>query len=169
MIWRGGGKGQAAAAAGAAAGAGLGIGAWLAGVWRDLRARTAAAFEIELDQRRPFLWLPAAAGSGVLLYMSAAREPPLLLPGLIGVVFAMLAVVGRRRRWLFASCVGLAAVFAGFFSATWRTARIAAPVLDHIRIVHLTGFIEQMDFRRTGARFLLRVAGASELASGAMP
>ncbi|MBV8564858.1 MAG: ComEC family competence protein [Methylobacteriaceae bacterium] len=101
--------------------------------------------------------------------MGAAREPPLLLPGLIGVVFAMLAVVGRRRRWLFASCVGLAAVFAGFFSATWRTARIAAPVLDHIRIVHLTGFIEQMDFRRTGARFLLRVAGASELAPGAMP
>jgi competence protein ComEC len=33
------------------------------------------ALETEVALRRPFLWLPVAAGSGVVLYLYADREP----------------------------------------------------------------------------------------------
>ena len=59
--------------------------------------------------------------------------------------------------------------FGGFLSGGLRTARVAAPVLDHIRIVELTGFIEEMDLRRSGARFVLRVASAEGLDPAATP
>ena len=42
-------------------------------------------------------------------------------------------------------------------AAGWRTARLAAPVLDRIRIVTVEGYVEEMDERRQGARFVLRV------------
>jgi competence protein ComEC len=51
---------------------------------------------------------------------------------------------------------GFCALFAGELSAALRTARVVAPVIDKIRIVTLQGFIEEMDFRRNGARFLRR-------------
>ncbi|MGH6853238.1 MAG: hypothetical protein ACREDJ_08625, partial [Methylocella sp.] len=37
------------------------------------------AFETEVALRRPFLWLPVAAGTGVVLYLYADREPSLSL------------------------------------------------------------------------------------------
>ena len=42
-----------------------------------------AAIETEWEERRVFLWLPVAAGSGVLLYLAADREPVLWLPLLL--------------------------------------------------------------------------------------
>ena len=47
--------------------------------------------------------------------------------------------------------------------------RVAAPVIDKIRIVTLQGYIEEMDFRRNGARFLLRVHSAEGLAPDRTP
>ena len=126
------------------------------------------AFETEVALRRPFLWLPVAAGAGVVLYLYADREPfaladrargpgsasSLILPAEPGRVF-------RPLRFL--------RVFAGELSAALRTARVAAPVLDKIRIVTLQGLIEEMDFRRNGARFLLRVHSAEGLAPEQTP
>ncbi|HEX3179706.1 MAG TPA: hypothetical protein VHR44_00355 [Beijerinckiaceae bacterium] len=45
----------------------------------DPRALFRDALEREIAERRPFLWLPAAAGAGVVLYLSADREPVLWL------------------------------------------------------------------------------------------
>jgi competence protein ComEC len=63
----------------------------------------------------------------------------------------------------------LCCICLGLFSASWRAARVAAPVLDHIRVTTLEGMIEEMDFREQGARFLLRVDHADGLAAQEIP
>ncbi len=121
------------------------------------------AFEKEEALRRPFLWLPAAAGSGVILYLYADREPSLWYIAPAAALFGLLAYFARERRAVFYLLCGLCALFAGELSAALRTARVAAPVLDRMRIATVQGFIEEMDFRRTGARFILRVHSAEGL------
>jgi competence protein ComEC len=127
------------------------------------------SFETEAALRRPFLWLPVAAGAGVVLYLYADREPSLWFVAPAVVTFGVLAYLVRAKRLAFYLLCGLCALFAGELSAAWRTARVAAPVLDRVRVVALEGFIEEMDFRRTGARFLLRVRSAEGLADGETP
>jgi competence protein ComEC len=118
------------------------------------------AFETEVALRRPFLWLPVAAGTGVVLYLYADREPSIWLIAPAAVSLGVLAYLTRAKRVAFFLLCGFCAVFAGELSAALRTARVAAPVIDKIRIVTLQGFIEEMDFRRNGARFILRVHSA---------
>lgn len=127
------------------------------------------SFEREVALRRPFLWLPVAAGSGVLLYLSAGREPSLLFAACAVIVVGTLAYRARANRAAFYALCGLCAVFAGELSAAWRTVRVAAPVIHKITITRLEGFIEEMDFRRTGARFLLQVRMAEGLAPSETP
>jgi competence protein ComEC len=135
----------------------------------DPRALFRDALEREISERRPFLWLPAAAGAGVILYLSADREPVLWLPGLALIVFAALAWLARAKRSAFALFVALAALSAGFVSAGWKSARVAAPVLERIRVTTVTGFIEQMDYRQQGARFVMRLTSAEGLSQEQMP
>jgi competence protein ComEC len=123
-------------------------------------------FETEVALRRPFLWLPVAAGTGVVLYLYADREPSLWLIAPAAVFLGVLAYLARANRVAFFFLCRFCAVFAGELSAALRTARVAAPV---IRIVTLQGFIEEMDFRRNGARFLLRVHSAEGLAPEQTP
>jgi hypothetical protein len=105
------------------------------------------AFETEVALRRPFLWLPVAAGTGVVLYLYADREPSLWLIAPAAVSLGVLAYFARANRVAFFFLCGFCAVFAGELSAALRTARVAAPVIAKIRIVTLEGFIEEMDFR----------------------
>jgi competence protein ComEC len=135
----------------------------------DPRALFWNALEREIAERRPFLWLPAAAGAGVVLYLSADREPVLWLPALAAVAFAALAWLARAKRGAFALFVALAALSAGFVAAGWKSARVAAPVLDRIRVTTVAGFIEQMDYRQQGARFVMRLASAEGLSPEQMP
>ena len=44
-----------------------------------------------------------------------------------------------------------------------RTARVAAPVLDRIRIVSLQGYVEEVDLRPVGARMVIAVVSADGL------
>ena len=127
------------------------------------------AFEMEAALRRPFLWLPVAAGSGVVLYLCADREPSLWLIAPATLTLGILAYLARANRTAFYVLCGLCALFAGELSAAWRTARITAPVLEKVTIATLEGMIEEMDYRRTGARFLLRVDFASGLAPDETP
>jgi competence protein ComEC len=69
----------------------------------------------------------------------------------------------RAHRKAFCLFVAVAACAGGMVSAGWRSVRVAAPVLDRIRILDVEGYIEEMDFRREGARFILRVAAADGL------
>jgi competence protein ComEC len=75
------------------------------------------AFETEAALRRPFLWLPVAAGAGVVLYLYADREPSLWLIAPAASSFAAGAYLARGHRMAFYALCGLCAVFAGELSA----------------------------------------------------
>ncbi|MEJ0093038.1 MAG: ComEC/Rec2 family competence protein [Methylocella sp.] len=146
-----------------------GFSAGLAGALAQLRRRFADAFETEIALRRMFLWLPVAAGAGVVCYMCGDREPSLWLLAPLTAALGGLAFLARENRFAFFLLCGFCAVLAGELSAAWRSARVAAPVIDRVRIGMVEGFIEQMDFRRVGARFILRVNSVEGLAPGATP
>jgi competence protein ComEC len=56
-----------------------------------LRGVFRRAFEMEVALRRPFLWLPVAAATGVVLYLYADREPSLWLIAPAAVSLGILA------------------------------------------------------------------------------
>lgn len=122
-----------------------------------------SAIEIERDHRRLFLWTPVALGTGIVLYFVADREPALPLVSLLAIVFAGAGASVRSVQAFRSVLLGMAAVFAGMALAGWRTASVMAPVLDHMQVASLQGYIEEMDFRREGARFILRVAASDDL------
>lgn len=129
---------------------------WLAHVFGE-------ALEREIAQRRLFLWLPAAAGAGVILYFSADREPSLYYAALLTAIAAAGAFWLRRFRTARSVLLALAGLMAGFTAATLRTALLSAPIIKHIAVLRLSGTVEQVDPRRVGARFVLRVASAEGL------
>jgi len=143
-------------------------------LWLDPHAhRVLEAFHGALAEeaalRRPFLWLSVAAGAGVLLYFAADREPSLVLCfGLLGVTAAA-AFLARRHDRAHALLLALAFVAAGFTSAAWRASRVAAPIVPRVGVGELTGFVEEVDPRRSGVRFVLRVASAEGLPGDVAP
>ncbi len=139
--------------------------AGLSRLWRLF----AEAVETEIALRRMFLWLPVAAGAGIVLYMCSDREPSLWLLAALASAFACLAFLARGRRLPFVLLCGVCAVFAGELSAALRSARVAAPIIGRTTIALVEGFVEQMDFRRAGARFVLRVHVVDGLAPEATP
>jgi competence protein ComEC len=134
-----------------------------------LRAQLAAAISREAAERRFFLWIPVAAIGGVALNLAADREPSLWAPALIVAVAAGLAFAARRRPALRGVWIGVAALFAGFLAMGLRTERVRAPVLDHIRIVTLQGFVEEIDFRTVGARFVMSVSDSGDMPAALSP
>ena len=134
-----------------------------------LWAAVADAFAVERDYRRPFLWLAAAAGAGVIANLTADSDPPAIAGLLATALFGGLAFVVRARPAIFAVVLALAAFAAGHASMSLRTARVAAPVLTHLAIADLTGFVEQVDPRREGARLVLRLTSAAGMTGEAMP
>ncbi len=110
-----------------------------------------------------------AAGAGAILYLEADREPSLGAALALAIGLGIAAWFARGTSLLFIPLVAVCALAAGMVSASWRSARVAAPVLDHIRIATLEGFIEEMDFRREGARFLLRLSSAEGMKPQDMP
>jgi competence protein ComEC len=133
------------------------------------RALFAAALAQEIDGQRFFLWIPVAAMGGVALNMAADREPVLWLPALLIAISAALAWICRTRPLALGIWVALAALFAGFLSMGLRTARVETPMLDHVRTVKLRGFVEEVDIRPSGGRFIVRVADAGKLPADLTP
>ncbi len=123
-----------------------------------------AAIEREWDERRFFLWLPVCAGAGVALYFAADREPSALYAAVIAAALVTAAFLARSSRRALVALTAAAALAGGFTTAALRTASVAHPVLDRIRIVKLTGFAEEVDHRRIGARFVLRIATTGDAA-----
>lgn len=122
------------------------------------------ALATESERRRLFLWLPVMMGVGILLYFSADTEPALWAP-LTGLAIATgAAFMLRLRRTVFCTLVCLAAVFAGFAAACWRTASIAGPILERPRVAQLTGYVEQVEARDGGgARLVVLVTSIAGL------
>ena len=112
----------------------------------------------EADARRPFLWLPVAFGGGIALYFAADSEPALVAP-VVGFCLCAAAAMGLRRNGGtgFATCLLAALAMAGFAAATLRTRIVEAPVLDRVRVVKLTAFVESLERRGQGSmRLVLR-------------
>ncbi len=124
-------------------------------------ASLGAAAVTEWEERRLFLWLPAAAGTGVLLYFAAGREPVLWLPVVLALMAGVAAVLLSAKPVPFCAACGCCAICLGFVAAEVRSRAVATPMLDRVRIVKLTGTIETVDQRQTGARFVLGVAEAT--------
>src|SRR6516164_2379464 len=124
---------------------------------QDWHGVFAGALAREAEERRFFLWIPVAAMGGVALNLAADREPVLWLPAVLTALFALLAFVSRARPFALGLSLGLAALFAGFLAMSLRTVRVAAPVLDRIRIVDLKGYVEELDPRPAGARMVIDV------------
>jgi competence protein ComEC len=141
------------------------VAAW-APDWRGAFLRALAR---EVEERRFFLWLPVAAMSGVALNLAADQEPVLWLPALLTALFAGLAWISRARPFALGVSLALAALFAGFSSMSLRTARVAAPVLDRIRIVTLQGYVEEVDLRTVGARMVIGVTNADGMPREKVP
>jgi competence protein ComEC len=135
----------------------------------DWRGAFARALAHEVEERRFFLWIPVAAMGGVALNLAADREPVMWLPALMIAVFAALAWVSRARPLALGLSLAVAALFAGFLSMSLRTARVAAPVLDRIRIVSLQGFVEEVDLRTVGARMVIHVVSSEGMPINKVP
>jgi competence protein ComEC len=111
-------------------------------------------------------WLPVAFGLGVVLYFAADREP-FLWAGVILTTIAMsLCVAARARPLAFPVTLVAAAIAFGFTLATWKTARIAHPVLGQPAFnVMVSGFVETREERERSDRIVIRV----HTMSGARP
>ena len=129
----------------------------------DWRAYFARALDREVEERRFFLWIPVAAMAGVALNFAADQEPALWLPALLAALFAVLAWAARARPVARGLLIGAAALCGGFLSTSLRIAWLEAPTLDHVRIVKLAGFVEEVDFRPVGARLVLAVVDHGDL------
>ncbi len=141
----------------------------LALVAQDWRMRVMRACAAEAERRRLFLFLPVMMGVGVLLYFSADREPALWAPLLLLGFAASAALALRGRRGAMLACIGVAALAAGFAAGVWRTAEVAAPMLDRVRVGKLTGFVESIEARDAGARLVVLVTSLAGVAPERTP
>jgi competence protein ComEC len=127
--------------------------------WPSLLAKLREWIAAEAGAGRLLPWVPVALGTGIAFYFTAEHEP--LLPVAAVVASALcLAAFGLRRHRAFPAAVMIAAVAAGFATATWRTQRVSHGVLARpLYSVSLSGFVETRDIRERTDRFVLRVTG----------
>src|SRR5437868_7955278 len=124
--------------------------------WSSFLERLQAWLRAEAGAGRLLPWVPVAFGCGIALYFSADHEPVLWVVATTAIALLLGAALLRRSR-LFAPAIMIAAVAAGFAVATWKTARIAHPVLaKSLYSVSLSGFVEARDIRERTDRFVLR-------------
>lgn len=111
-------------------------------------------------------WLPIAFGLGVVFYFAADREPLLWAGVTLTAIAIALCVAARARPLAFPVAVAAAAIAFGFTLATWKTARIAHPILTAPAFnVTLSGFVETREERERSDRIVIRV----HTMSGARP
>jgi competence protein ComEC len=129
-----------------------------AGLWAPLAEHLRAWLRAEAGAGRLLPWVPVAFGAGIALYFAADREPVLPVAAVTAIGLCAIAFVLRRHRF-FPVLVMIAAVGAGFATATCRAARVAHVVLARpLYSVSLSGFVETRDIRERTDRFVLRVA-----------
>ena len=128
------------------------------GIWPAIVETLRRWARAEAGPGRLLPWVPVAFGGGIALYFAADHEPALSVVAAVAIALMFGAVLLRRSK-LFAPAIMLAAVAAGFALATWKTARMAHPVLAKpLYSVSLSGFVEARDIRERTDRFVLRVS-----------
>lgn len=125
--------------------------------WSSLVETLRGWARAEAGAGRLLPWVPVAFGTGIAFYFAADHEPVLAVAAVLAICLCAAAFLLRRHKVL-PVAVMLAAAAAGFAVATWKTARIAHPVLAKpIYSAVLTGFVETRDIRERTDRFVLRV------------
>jgi len=94
------------------------------GFWSALVSTILAWARAEAGPGRVLLWVPVAFGAGIALYFAAEREPVAMVTAFTAVFFCLVALLLRRHP-IFPVAVMLAALAAGFATATLKTARMA--------------------------------------------
>ncbi|MDP2801091.1 MAG: ComEC/Rec2 family competence protein [Phreatobacter sp.] len=142
--------------------------AWpLAGVWPGLtldvwKGRLRAWGALELERGRAFLMLPVAMGAGILLYFAAPDEPALAAPLTLLAALCLVAFRLRQRYAAFLVVSALAAMAAGFSSATLKTHWMKHPVLAaETGVVRIEAWVEALEKREAGDRLTLHVTAVS--------
>src|SRR5450432_230628 len=126
--------------------------------WPSFAAKLHEWIAAEAGAGRLLPWVPIAFGGGIAFYFTADREPVLSVTAVTAAALSLAALLLRRQK-LFPIAVMIAAMAAGFATATWKTARIAHGVLARpMYSVSLSGFVETRDIRERTDRFVLRVA-----------
>jgi competence protein ComEC len=98
---------------------------------------------LAVESRRLFNWIPVGLALGIALYFSLKFEPDLWVGPAAAAGFAALAAVGWRQTLARLVFLGLLTVSLGFFSAGWRTHRVAAPQLASQSLTrHLEATVE---------------------------
>ena len=125
--------------------------------WPPIAAKLREWIAAEAGAGRLLPWVPVAFGTGIAFYFAARHEPVLPVAALTAAALCLAAFFLRRQK-LFPVAVMIAAVAAGFATATWRTQRIGHTVLARpLYSVALAGFVETRDIRERTDRFVLRV------------
>lgn len=126
--------------------------------WSSFLEKLRTWVRAEAGAGRLLPWVPIAFGTGIAFYFAADHEPVLPVAALAAAGLCAAAFLLRRQK-LFPVLVMIAAVAAGFATATWKTQRIAHGVLARpMYSVSLSGFVEARDIRERTDRFVLRVA-----------
>jgi competence protein ComEC len=125
--------------------------------WPSLVAKLREWIAAEAGAGRLLPWVPVAFGTGIAFYFTADHEPVAWVAAAAAAGFCVTAFMLRRQR-IFPAAVMIAAMVAGFATATWKTALIAHRVLARpMYAVSLSGFVETRDIRERTDRFVLRV------------
>ena len=103
-------------------------------------------------------WLPICFGFGVVVYFTADREPSLWAASALSAVFAVACFLARNRPVTFPLLLALTTVAAGFATVTWKSVRIAHPILQHTAWnIAISGFVEVREERERSDRVVIRV------------
>jgi competence protein ComEC len=125
--------------------------------WPAVLGRLGAWARAEAGAGRLLPWIPIAFGSGIACYFAADREPVAWVVALTATGLALAAVLLRRSRW-FAALAVVAAIAAGFATATVKTAWVGHRVLaTPLYSVSLKGFVETREVRERTDRFVLHI------------
>ena len=126
---------------------------------------------LSAERERWPLWLPVAAGLGVIGYFGLSREPPPWAGAVLVVVAAGLSLRWRRQVIGAAVALSLLAVASGFAAAQWRTLRLDTPMLtEETGPVRMIGTVVDVDRRPEGLRVILDgVTAAGRDADIALP
>ena len=143
--------------------------------WQTFLRQLQQWFLLELEMRRPFLFVPVAMMAGVLLYVAADREPQWQAPFALACLTAGLAWLNRdQRRGVMMALVMVCAMASGFLAACLQTQRLSAPVLQTAWSGYGSGMIEQIEWGMDGAgepnaHIILRVIKMGTLAPPERP
>jgi competence protein ComEC len=113
---------------------------------------------VEVGPGRLVPWIAVSFGAGIVAYFAVDREPEPWAAVLLLTLTVAVAILARRQTVAFPLALGVAAVAAGFATATIKRAIIAHPVLfAPAWNVDIAGFIEIREERERSDRITVRI------------